>query len=264
MDRVVCVSANQAARVGRTGVSRSRVVVIHNAIDPERFGQLEASYREKLLALFPKPPGQIVGAAGRLSPEKGFQILVQAAARLVTRNRSVGLVLFGEGPLRDQLSRDIIAASLRDRVILAGFRADLDRFLPWLDVLVLPSFTEGLPNVVLEGCAVGVPIVATAVGGTPEIIQDGVTGFLVPPGNVTALAERLHAVLGALQGARMVGERGRRRVLEKFTFPVQAEQYRRLLANLGACSNTRALPANILRRGGSRAVNITTTSPTGR
>ena len=80
-------------------------------------------------------------------------------------------------------------------VVLGGFRGDLDRFLPHFDMLVLPSFTEGLPNVVLEACAASVPVVATAVGGTPEVIEDGVSGLLVPPGDADALAERIRAAL---------------------------------------------------------------------
>jgi glycosyltransferase involved in cell wall biosynthesis len=240
------------------------VVVIHNAIDPDRFAQPEPVYREHLLALFPRRPSLIVGAAGRLSPEKGFQVLVQAAARLAASNRGVGFVLFGEGPLREQLARDIAAAGLGERVLLAGFRADLDRLLPWLDVLVLPSFTEGLPNVVLEGCAAGLPIVATAVGGTPEIIEDGATGFLVPPRNAMALAERLQDVLTAPDGGRIVGERGRRRVLERFTFPVQAEKYRRLFAALGICSTPTAPVAHTLLWTDSRTEMVRTTSTTGR
>jgi glycosyltransferase involved in cell wall biosynthesis len=132
-----------------------------------------------LLRYFRQPRTFIVGAAGRLSPEKGFEVLVQAAEHVLRDNPTAGFVLFGEGPERTSLQQRINAAGLGQNFILASFRADLDRFLPHFDLLVLPSYTEGLPNVVLEGFAAGVPVVATAVGGTPEVVEEGVSGYLV-------------------------------------------------------------------------------------
>jgi glycosyltransferase involved in cell wall biosynthesis len=232
MDRVVCVSEGQAAKVRRTCVPESRIVVIRNAIRAERFASPEPVYRERLLALFRDPPRRLIGAAGRLSPEKGFAVLVEAAHRVLSEDTGAGLVLFGDGPLRHALERQVAAAGLSGHLVVAGFRDDLDRYLPWLDVLALPSHTEGLPNVALEACAAGVPVVATAVGGTPEVIEDGVNGYLVPPGDPRALAARLLAVLRSPDCGRALGQRGRQRVLDEFTFEAQAEQYRRLLGEL--------------------------------
>src|SRR5207244_12798973 len=98
-------------------------------------------------------------------------------------------------PLRGDLHRQIVAARLQVSFVLPGFRVDLDRFLPFLDLLVVPSFTEGLPNVILEAFAARVPVVATAVGGTPEIVQDAITGLLTPSGDSRALARCLADVL---------------------------------------------------------------------
>ncbi|HMO85762.1 MAG TPA: glycosyltransferase, partial [Lacipirellulaceae bacterium] len=103
----------------------------------------------------------------------------------------VGFAIFGEGPLRDQLAADIRTRGLQDRVVLAGFRSDLCELLPQLDVLVLSSRTEGLPVVLLEAMAADVPVVATSVGGVPEVIEDGRCGLLVPPDDPNALT---HAV----------------------------------------------------------------------
>jgi glycosyltransferase involved in cell wall biosynthesis len=232
MDRAVCVSEGQAAKVRRAGVSRERVVVIRNAIRAGRFDDPDPAYRDRLLGLFPDPPRRVVGAAGRLSPEKGFGVLIAAARRALRERPEVGFVLFGDGTLREALARQADAAGLAGRFVLAGFRADLDQYIPWLDVMALPSYTEGLPNVVLEACAAGVPVVATAVGGVPEVIEDGENGYLVPPGDAKALAGRLLAVLGAEDGGRGMGERGRRRVREEFTFEAQAAQYRQLFAEV--------------------------------
>jgi glycosyltransferase involved in cell wall biosynthesis len=232
MDEVVCVSEAQAARVRRAGVRADRIRVIYNAIDLTRFSEPDARYRAKLLRYFRQPRTHVIGAAGRLSPEKGFEVLVRAAERVLREQPDTGFVLFGEGPERAQLLKQINAAGLGQSFILAGFRADLDRFLPHFDLLVLPSNTEGMPNVVLEAFAAGVPVVATAVGGTPEIIEDGVSGYLVPSGDDEAMAERICLALDNADALPDMGRKGRLYVQEKFGFATQAELYRELFEQL--------------------------------
>jgi glycosyltransferase involved in cell wall biosynthesis len=232
MDRVVCVSEGQAARIRRAGVPAARVAVIRNAIRAERFDRPDPADRDRLLGLFPGRPGRVVGAAGRLSPEKGFGVLVAAAGSVARADPGVAFVLFGEGPLRADLARRIAAEGLDGRFLLAGFRDDLDRLLPHLDLFVLPSFTEGLPNVVLEAFAAGVPVVATAVGGTPEVVEEGLSGHLVPPGDPAALARHIRGLLGDGGRRRAMGRHGRARVRDQFTFEAQGLQYRRLFEEL--------------------------------
>jgi glycosyltransferase involved in cell wall biosynthesis len=232
MDRVVCVSRGQATIVRRTGVPDEKVRVIHNAIHASRFENPNLIYKERLRRLFPKPCTRMVGAAGRLSPEKGFAILIEAAQELARSDLGIGFVLFGDGPLRAKLSRRIVSAGLAKTFILLGFRHDFDSFLPFFDVLALPSFTEGLPNVVLEAFAAGVPVVATAVGGTPELVEDGANGYLVPAGDAKALARRIMDVLSFPANQRAMGQEGREKVTREFTFEIQARQYRRLFEEL--------------------------------
>ena len=191
MDKVVCVSEAQAEKVRNAGVPRHKIMVIPNAIRVERFAQPQPEYRERLRSLFHKPPRLIVGAAGRLSPEKGFKVLVEAAAQVVRQRPGVGFVLAGDGPQRTEIQSLIEAKGLGDAFRLTGFRTDLDRMFPHFDLFVLPSFTEGLPNVVLEAFAARVPVVATAVGGTLEAVEDRVNGYLVPPGEPGPLADRI-------------------------------------------------------------------------
>jgi glycosyltransferase involved in cell wall biosynthesis len=232
MDAVVCVSESQAAKVRRAGVPPHRVHVIRNAIDTDRFERPDPTYRQRLLALFPRPVRQVVGAAGRLSAEKGFGVLVEAAAEVLETEPDTGFALFGDGPLREVIDSRIGALGLRYYVLLPGFRADLDDFIAALDLMVLPSFTEGLPNVVLEAFAAQVPVVATAVGGTPEVVDDGVSGYLVPPGDPTALADRIRDVLRNDVRRQEMGRRGNGRVQADFTFAAQARHYERLFAEL--------------------------------
>lgn len=234
MDRVVCVSEGQAAKVRRAGVPTERVVVIRNAIQPERFAHPAVQYRRLLHSFFPRPPRRIIGAAGRLSVEKGFGQLVEAAQAVVKADPAAGFVLFGEGPLRHALERQIVARGLREHFILAGFRSDVDSFIPHLDLVVLPSFTEGLPNIALEAFAAGVPVVATAVGGTPEVVTDGISGYLVPPGDPPALAARILDMLRNDTARQMMGQRGRQHVQEHFTFEAQSTHYQQLFEQLAS------------------------------
>jgi glycosyltransferase involved in cell wall biosynthesis len=134
--------------------------------------------------------------------------------------------------LRDALARQIAARGLEGKFILAGFRPDLDHYLPHLDLFVQSSFTEGLPNVILEAQAAGVPVVATSVGGTPEVIEDGHTGWLVPPRDAAALAERIAAALSDASSRQMRSTEGRARVVDRFSFSAQAACYAQLFERL--------------------------------
>jgi len=231
MDCIVCVSHAQAARVLRAGVAADKIRVIANAVRLDRFAAPDPEYGARLAALFPQRPQAIVGAAGRLSPEKGFGVFVEAARQVVRTNPGVGFVLFGEGRLRESLQTQIRQLGLDGRFVLTGFRADLDRYLPHWDLMVLPSFTEGLPNVVLEAFAVGIPVVATRVGGTPELVDDGASGYLVPPGDADALARRILDVLAEGRAAHM-GQVGRNRVEQSFSFTAQAGRYQQLFESV--------------------------------
>jgi glycosyltransferase involved in cell wall biosynthesis len=230
LDHVVCVSDGQAEKVRKAGAPSERTTVIRNSARPAVFADPDPAFRRRLRDLFPSdtPVSHIVLAAGRLSPEKGFAVLVEAAARVP----AAGFVLFGDGPERSRLEARVRELGIADRFRLPGFTRDLDRLLPWADVVALPSFTEGLPNVALEASAAGVPVVATAVGGTPEVVADGETGYLVPPGDPAALAGRITDLLRDESAGRRMGEAGRRRMRDEFSFEAQAAAYVRLLESL--------------------------------
>src|SRR5262249_44068886 len=120
MDCTVCVSEGQAAKVRRAGVPPDRLVLIRNAIQADGYTTPDPAFAARLQALFPRPLRRIVGAAGRLSPEKGFRQLIEAAQVVCRQDPGVAFVLFGDGPLREELTRQIAARSLEDRFILAG------------------------------------------------------------------------------------------------------------------------------------------------
>jgi glycosyltransferase involved in cell wall biosynthesis len=235
MDHVVCVSHGQAEKVRRwSRVPESRISVIHNSARLAAFENRDPSARKELLGLWSSDSGvsQIALAAGRLSPEKGFGVLIEAAQTICRDNPAAGVVIFGEGSLRDGLQDRIDELGLAARVVLPGFRTDFDSLISAADVVVLPSFTEGLPNVALEASAAGVPLVATAVGGTPEVVADNETGFLVPPGSPDAIAMKVGQLLRDPRLRTRMGSAGRERMRALFTFDAQAAAYLRLINTL--------------------------------
>jgi glycosyltransferase involved in cell wall biosynthesis len=234
VDRVVAVSDGQAARVRKAGVPSNRLAVIRNAARLHAFAKPDPDFRAKLHAFFPAdtPVSHVVLAAGRLSPEKGFAVLLDAAAEALKTNPHCGFVLFGDGAERAKLEARARELGIADRFRMPGFTPDLDKYLPFADVVVLPSFTEGLPNVALEASAAGIPVVATAVGGTPEVIADGHTGFLVPSGQPTAIADKLRTLLDSAELRARMGTAGRNRMRAEFTFAAQAERYAELFQSL--------------------------------
>jgi glycosyltransferase involved in cell wall biosynthesis len=235
MDHVVCVSDGQAEKVRKwCRVPARRVSVIRNSARLGAFEKADPNAPQRLLGFFPRPSAvsQIVLGAGRFSPEKGFGVLVEAAARICREHSSAGVILFGEGPLRNELERRVAELGLRGRVVLPGFRTDLDALIGGADVVVLPSYTEGLPNVALEASAAGAPVVATAVGGTPEAIAEGVNGFLIPPGQPASIATKVGELLRSADLRARFGAAGRARMRQLFTFQAQASAYLHLLRTL--------------------------------
>ncbi|HEY2287822.1 MAG TPA: glycosyltransferase family 4 protein, partial [Streptosporangiaceae bacterium] len=155
-------------------------------------------------------PGPLVGMAARLRPEKGGEVFLRAAARLARRFPAVGFVVIGDGPQRAALER--LASCLRLPVTFLGFRPDGPALIAGLDVLVVPSFTEGTPLVVLEAAAAGVPVIASAVGGIPEQVRDGIGALLVPPGDEDAVAAACALVLADPGLGARLAESAHRRV----------------------------------------------------
>ncbi|MCX6552121.1 MAG: glycosyltransferase [Acidobacteria bacterium] len=225
MDAVVCVSKAQAGKVRRAGVPDEKIVVIPNAIDEGAFVEPDARCRAEMEAWFAPPPRWLVASAGRLSPEKGFGVFIDAAALVAERRPGTCFVLFGEGPLRPALEQRVRDRGLEGRFVMAGFRDDLRRFLPNLDVAVMSSFTEGLPVFLLEAAAAQVPVVATSVGGVPEVIDEGRTGHLVPAGDARGLADGIVSLADNPAQRDAMGQAARARARTQFSFPAMGRAY---------------------------------------
>jgi glycosyltransferase involved in cell wall biosynthesis len=233
VDQVIAVSDGQAERVRRCGVPRNRITVIRNAARLAAFADPKPEYRSKLQAFFPNGNvSHLILAAGRLSTEKGFDVLLESVPRVLSQHPNCGFVLFGEGVERAKLQARIVELGLSNQFLMPGHTVELDQYLPWADLVVLPSHTEGLPNVALEASAAGVPVVATAVGGTPEVIADGISGLLVPPAQPGKLADSINKVLSEPGLKARLGVGGRERMQAEYTFEAQAQKYAELFDRL--------------------------------
>jgi glycosyltransferase involved in cell wall biosynthesis len=192
------------------GVKPENCLVVRNGIDLERFDAMAA---KGLQAPLPVPDGiPAVAVIGNLWPVKGHRTLVEAVARLPPELHHVRFLCAGEGPERDHLAERIVHLGLRDRVFLLGHRLDVPAILTRVSAACLCSNAEGLSNALMEAMAARLPVVATRVGGNPELVRDGDNGLLVPAGDVGALAAALRTLLSAPAEAREMGLRGRRRV----------------------------------------------------
>lgn len=206
-----------------------RIVTVRNGIDPAKF---EIDNAASKCSDFDRI---IFGTAARLVPLKGVAYLIEAAARLARKNMAFEVRIAGTGSEQENLERLARSLGLCDRVRFLGQVTDMPGFYRDLDVFVLPSLSEGLPLVVLEAMATGKPIAATRVAGTPEVVRDGVDGFLVLPADANALGDALERLAVDPLLRRQMGAVGRQRVLADFCIDRVAREvvqvYERMLAH---------------------------------
>lgn len=238
-DAVVGVSHAQSKKLALAGIPPEKIWTIANAISVDIFTLTDGDSRTHLENLFSSKPRFIVVAAGRLSPEKGFDILIAAAAQIAQVRQDVGFVIFGEGPLRKELEKQIRKNSLENRLILPGFHSKLEIVLPSADLFVIPSFTEGLPVVLLEAMLAGAPVIATEVGGIPEVVEDGMDGLLIPPGSYAQLALRITELLDNPSLREQMKIAGPRRIATEYNTRLQADRYSSLFALLSSAKGCR-------------------------
>ena len=226
MDRVVCVSEGQAEKVRRAGVRPDRVLR-SSATRSGPSGSITPIPRTAACwrRCFPRPPSGSSARPGGSAPRRGSGSWSRPRRSWPGRIREPGSSTSAMARSARRSAGGSGSSAWNSGSSWPGFRDDLDRFLPHWDLSVLPSFTEGLPTVVLESYAAGVPVVATAVGGTPEAVADGVDGYLVPPGDPSALARRILDVLESVDRRRHMGMLGRERIRAEFTFEAQALRF---------------------------------------
>jgi glycosyltransferase involved in cell wall biosynthesis len=205
--RVVANSSAAAARLRREGVPRARITVIPNGIDLQAFSPRQAP-----------PQLRRVITVANLRPEKAHEVLIDAAATLRQRHPQLEFWIVGDGPRRDELTALAAARGLTAHMHFLGHREDVPALLAASDLYVLPSRSEAFPNALIEAMAAGLPVVATTAGGIVELVQDGVTGRLVPPDDAHALASAVGSLVDDPVRAGAMGSAGRAMVEARFSF----------------------------------------------
>jgi glycosyltransferase involved in cell wall biosynthesis len=220
--RIVCSSRAVAEGLAVAVRDPGRLRVVHDAIDPDRFASGPAGRLRAELGIGPGVP--LVGTVAALTAEKDPLTFVETAARVAARRPEVRVVHVGEGPLRAEVEARVRALGLGARYSVLGFRPDLARLLPDLDVFLLTSRLEGLGTSILDAQSCRIPVVATAAGGIPEAVLDGETGLLAPVGDAAALAERVERLLGDPALRLRLVSAAERRVREEFGVEALAER----------------------------------------
>jgi glycosyltransferase involved in cell wall biosynthesis len=240
VDGVICVSDGQRRILEKLGVRAKRIWVVHNAIHTSETTGDVAGFRSKVSKQLSLPKDAIwCVTAGRMSPEKGHEDLIQSIALMGERATRCCFLFCGEGPCRARLEKQAQAYNLGERIRFVGFRRDLQDIFQAMDMLILPSHSEGLPNVVLEAFSFGKAVVTTSVGGVPELVEDGRNGILVPPGNPKSLAEAIIRCAENRMMRETFGKAARNTARSRFNFEDQAKKlksiYSEILVSAPAC-----------------------------
>ena len=260
MDRLIVPSSSIEAKV-RAERRDTRYSVIPNGVDLDRFSAPtpDCGLREELGM---PPDGLLLGVVARLEPEKGHRFLIAAMPDILAAAPRTWLAIVGEGSLGVELRAQTAAlpAPARDRVAFTGRREDVSAITDDLDVAVLPSLREAQGISLLEAMARRVPVIASAVGGIPEVVTDGVDGLLVPPGDPGALASAATRLLTDPELRRTLGEAGYRTVAERFSIDAQVrrieELYDEELARAGLVSAAPQEPMPVGTPGGRAALEV--------
>jgi len=226
-DAIVAISNDAKNELLKNNtIDPGKVFVIHNGIDLDRFKSCSSQQdAKKALGL---DSSLVIGTVSRLSREKDQFNLIKAFAKIVSVDPDVRLVFAGDGPLRNELMAFADDLGLKDKVTFLGFRDDVNMVMQSFDIFVLPSLQEGISLSLLEAMASAKPVIVTNVGGNPEVVIDGETGFFVAPKNPHKLAEACTRLLKNVELSEQFGFAGRRRVEEKFSLSRMVGEYNEL------------------------------------
>jgi len=245
----VALSKDLEQYLGRdVGVESARIAQIYNGVDTVRFSPAPNGRAKIEGCPFTDEDLWLVGTVGRLQQVKDQVTLAEAFVRAIKRDPAktqLRLVMIGDGPLRARVEKVLDQAGMRELAWLPGARDDVPEILRGLDCFALPSLAEGISNTILEAMACGLPVVATRVGGNPELIEEGSTGRLVPQANAEALAGALFHYYDDPVLARSHGRAGRKLILQRFSLDRMVSDYLSLYDGLLAGRKDRAEHARV-------------------
>jgi len=206
------------------GVQEDKIDLVYSGIDPERFGDPARSRKEVLDEFRVPDTAYVIGNVAALTDHKGQQYLVESANQVIERIPNAYFIIVGEGEERRNLESRVEQSGLRDRIMLPGFRKDINELMRAFDLFVLSSHLEGLCTSILDAMSLGIPVVATRTGGIPEVVKDGETGVLAEPKNPDSLAKAIIFAHDHPEALRDYAQKARERVLNEFTVDRMVER----------------------------------------
>lgn len=236
-DRVVAVSEYTKKKLIELHVPDEKIVVIHNGIDVSSLTR--AGKGSLRIALGIENGSKVIGYIGRLGPEKGIPYLLKAADTICRSTEGIYFVLIGEGILKEETEAFIASNKLQGRIIMLGWRKDATELMPDMDILLLPSLTEGTPMVLLEAMAMGVPVIASEVGGIGELIKDSKTGLLIEPRDSEAIVKSVNELLANRELADNISINAAKEVESRFSAHRMSELYEWLYRNVTESIHTK-------------------------
>jgi glycosyltransferase involved in cell wall biosynthesis len=215
-DRIIAVSPEIRDRLAKRNIGAGKVVLIENGIDPSLY-ETDSAEGDGPVSL-PTDRGEpIFAVIGRLFPDKGHRYFLQSFSGIVEKKPASVALIIGDGPSEEEIRRQVMELNLGNNVILCGRRQDMKNIYDRIDYLVIPSLTEGLPYVLLEAMSCKVPVLATDVGGIPGLVINGVTGYLVPPGDAVSLQKGMEEMADNPKRSEAMAENAYNLVREKYS-----------------------------------------------
>lgn len=231
LKKMICVSQGVRDTFVGQGIDAKKCVVVHNGIDPETKPSMPPHEIRKKWGILDYDI--LIGTVGSLMKRKRLNDLIEAISIAANKTGdTIKCIIIGEGPERENLVALVRRKNLHDKVIFTGFQLDAVSYINAMDIFVLPSEKEGLPRVILEAMLMGKPVVASNVTGSSELVIEGETGFLVPPKNPEAFADRILKLINNLELRVQMGERGRKRVIEKFSMKQYVEEVEKVFEEI--------------------------------
>lgn len=230
-DRVVTISEGIRQVLLSEGISPEKVECIHSVVKLEDYQQPRD--RDWFESEFDIPStAPLLGVIAQMIPRKGHRYLLDIAPKLLRLFPNLKIIFFGQGPLRQELEQYVDNHNLNETVFFGGFRTDMPKILPCLDLVVHPALMEGLGVSLLQAAAAGVPIVGAKAGGIPEIVHDGLNGYLVQPGDCEKLYDSIVKLLSDKVLAGTFGAAGRELVMRSFAMETMVNSYCRVYNKL--------------------------------
>ena len=231
-DRLIAINNDIQQRLLNEGFLEERVVKIPNGVDTGIFSPLTGLKREELKNKVSLSGENVFLYSGRLVKGKGLELLLKAMVDVVKFNKDVMLVLIGDGELEDRLKDMVRVLMLKNFVRFDGLVENVHEYLNASDIFIFPSLSEGMPNSLLEAMACGLPVIASKIGGVVDVVEDGKSGILVEPGDISGLSTAMIRLLKDDGLRQRLGAEARKRIVEGFSIDKIADEYINLYKTL--------------------------------